>query len=265
MTRIVVLEANTPDIVDRRRSKGIGTAAGYYQIAFKDLGLDVESHIVEPYRNKISARDLQGADAAIFTGSGVAWSVDGPEGKTYLDACQMVFDAGLPTFGSCNGLQMASVLLGGTVQHSPNGLEVGVARALTLTDHGRSHAMMADRDTTYCVPCVHRDEVGRLPDGAELLAGNDHSPVQAFSYKGNGVDFWGVQYHPEMSVTNVAELLLDLTDPSEAEEDALIKELLAVETNEAIAERFGTTTEAQRTRTRTLELQNWLSYLKTLS
>ena len=265
MTRIVILEANTPDIVDHRRSKGITTAAECYQIAFRDFGADVDSMIVEPYRDGFSAADLEGADAAIFTGSGVAWSVDGPEGKVYLDACQMVFDAGLPTFGSCNGLQMASVLLGGTVQHSPNGLEVGVARALTLTDAGRSHAMMAERDDGYCVPCIHRDEVGRLPDGAELLAGNEHSPVQAFSYKGNGVDFWGVQYHPEMTATNVAEMLQDRLDPFENEEEVLIRDLLALETSDEIAERHGTTSEAQRAETRALELRNWVSYLKTLS
>ncbi|MEM9716025.1 MAG: type 1 glutamine amidotransferase [Pseudomonadota bacterium] len=263
MIRILILEANTPDIVDERRALGMATAAECFEIAFRDIGADVETQITEPYRNGFSKADLEAVDAAIFTGSGVAWSVDAPESKALRNACQMVFEAGVPVFGSCNGLQMASVLLGGTVQASPNGIETGLARAITLTDDGKGHAMMAGRTNGYCVPCIHRDEVGRLPDGASVLAGNDHSPIQAFSYLGNGVDFWGVQYHPEFTSTNIAELLQTRIDMFSTKEEQLVADLLALETDQAVAERFGTTTEAQRAATRTLELQNWLDHLST--
>ncbi|MEO0342844.1 MAG: type 1 glutamine amidotransferase [Pseudomonadota bacterium] len=265
MTRVVILEANTPEIIDARRARAISNAAECFEIAFRDLEIEIETQIVVPYREPFDAGVLDDFEAAIFTGSGVSWSVDAPEGRELAKACEAVFAHGMPVFGSCNGLQMASHLLGGNVQASPNGNEMGLARELKLTAQGNLHAMMAGRENGYCVPCIHRDEVGRLPDGAKLLAFNSHSPVQAFSYIGNGVDFWGVQYHPEMTVTNVAELLLDRRNPLEAKEDALIKELLAVETDEAIAERFGTRTEAQRVETRTLELQNWVAYLKALS
>ena len=101
-----------------------------------------------------------------------------------------VFEAGLPTLGSCNGMQLAASVLGGQSSASPNGREDGLARDVTLTEAGRAHPFMAGRIDGYAAPCVHRDEVSRLPDGAVVLATNNHSEVQAFAYENDGIRFW---------------------------------------------------------------------------
>lgn len=126
--KILILEAKTPELVDATRAKGLATGSDYYAAALKSRSADVCIHVVEPYRTALTQEDLDGIDGAVFTGSGVAWSTDAPEAAALRKAGERVFNAGIPTIGSCNGLQLATVLLGGTVGAWPNGMEIGLAR-----------------------------------------------------------------------------------------------------------------------------------------
>ena len=178
----------------------------------------------------------------VFTGSAVAWCVDAPEGQALRDIWRQVTRWQVPIWGSCNGMQLAAFMLGGICAASPRGDEEGLAEAITLTDIGREHPMMQGRASQFRVPCVHRDEVQRLPNGAVLLAGNAHSPVQAFAYETADISFWGTQYHPEFSRADVATWLADRGKslPDSEEQDGQGDLALA---------------------TRTLELQNWLAHV----
>jgi GMP synthase (glutamine-hydrolysing) len=44
---------------------------------------------------------------------------------------------GVPVWGSCWGLQIATVALGGSVRRNPRGRELAIARAITVTEAGR--------------------------------------------------------------------------------------------------------------------------------
>jgi len=181
-------------------------------------------------------------DGVVFTGSAVAWCVDAPEGQALRDMWRQVTRWKVPIWGSCNGMQLAAFMLGGICAASPHGDEEGLAEAITLTDIGREHPMMQGRAGLFRAPCVHRDEVQRLPNGALLLAGNAHSPVQAFTYETADISFWGTQYHPEFSRADVATWLADRGKslPDSEEQDGQGDLALA---------------------TRTLELQNWLAHV----
>ena len=78
--------------------------------------------VVNPYEGILNADDFAGVDGVVFTGSGVSWSTDAPEAACQRAAMELAFDAGLPSWGSCNGMQLAAVVLGGQVAASPNGL-----------------------------------------------------------------------------------------------------------------------------------------------
>ena len=54
--------------------------------------------------------------------------------------------------------------------------------------------------------CVHQDEVSELPAGARVLAGNEISAIQAAEITDGERSFWGVQYHPEFTLAQVAAL-----------------------------------------------------------
>jgi GMP synthase (glutamine-hydrolysing) len=63
----------------------------------------------------------------------------------------------------------------------------------------------------------HDDEVTDLPPGATLLAGNDFSRVQAVEVKYERGVFWGIQYHPEYDLHEMARLIV-------AREERLVKQ-----------------------------------------
>lgn len=250
MTHLLIIEANTPDMPP--------ATAGFVE-AFARLDQTVTIAQHAPYTDPLSVDHLAGVDGVVFTGSGVAWSTDAAEAKPQRDAMELVFQHGLPSWGSCNGMQLATVVLGGVVGASPKGIEVGVAQNLARAD--TDHPMFAGRAATWETPCIHRDETQRLPIGAVLSATNDHSPVQAFAYEQNGVDFWGTQYHPELSTTRIADYMRNRDSIFQDHAD-MIADLDIAETNEQAAARLGTTPDMLAFDTRTLELANWLAHVK---
>ncbi len=204
MTAILIIEGNTPGCV----SRGISGARPFVDTLAR-LHPAVQTRVAAPYAMPVAVGDLGGIDGVIFTGSAEPWSVDAAQAAPQRAALELVLQAGLPVWGSCNGMQLAALVLGGAVGASENGLEMGMARDIWITTAGQYHPMLAGRMPGYAAPCVHRDEVTRLPDCMTLLAGNDHSPVQAVAVETDGMCIWGTQYHPELSLAGVAAYLRD--------------------------------------------------------
>ncbi len=252
MTHILILEGNSVEMV----AQG-GSDALPFVKTLMALDPTVTLGVANPYAGALTADQIEQADGVVFTGAGVAWATDAPEAAPQRAAMRLVFDTGRPVWGSCNGMQLAAVVLGGSVGASPKGTEMGLARNIALTDTGQAHPMIATKPARFASPCVHRDEVQRLPDGAELLASNAHSQVQSFAYQSGAVDFWGVQYHPECSVSDMAGWLASKDDVSAA----LIHDLVAAETDAAAAARLGASVQELTIASRAKELSNWLTYV----
>lgn len=248
MTTILIVESNP---------SGHPQAAPDFIAALHALDDRVTVRIVAPYDTPVSDADLREIDGAIFTGSGVDWGVDAPQAAPLWDVMKRVFAAGIPSYGSCNGMQLAAVVLGGACVPSPNGREDGMARDVHLTGAGKTHPFLKGRHSGYAVPCIHRDEVTRLPDGAVLLAGNAHSPVQAFAYEQGRVRFWGVQYHPEITPPDMAAIL----DRIGGYPDNLRDDLRLAQTDARAARRLGATPEDMQADRRLTEIRNWLNSL----
>lgn len=155
----------------------------------------------------------QGVQLGDFDGawiSGSPLNVYRPEQPTVreqLDLARAVWQAGVPAFGSCWGLQLMTAALGGTVHLNPDGREIGVARRISPTHAGRRHALYEGKQEAFDALCSHEDEVDTLPAGAELLASNAVSRVQAMAIEQDGKSFWGVQYHPEFDFASVAAII----------------------------------------------------------
>ncbi|MCT4559218.1 MAG: type 1 glutamine amidotransferase [Pelagimonas sp.] len=254
MTRILILEGNTPDMI----AAGYVRAADFFVQTFANLDPGLTLTTAAPYAAPITSDDLDAADAVVFTGSGTAWSTDAPEAAPLREAFEVVAKADKPIWGSCNGLQLAAVVLGGGVGASPNGLEVGLAKDVQIAYP--KHPMMAGRAQGFAVPCIHRDEVQNLPQDATLIAGNRHSPVQAMTYETNGVDFWGVQYHPEFSAATVADFMRRRSIFDNA--TGLIPDLEGADSDPTCAVRLGVDPAELQFETRSRELANWLAHLR---
>tara|TARA_R110002110_G_scaffold40504_7_gene129496 strand:- start:2928 stop:3698 length:771 start_codon:yes stop_codon:yes gene_type:complete len=244
-------EANAPFLEHQDATIGEGYAAALN--ACRD---DLSITIVSPYQGE-NLPPLDGFDGVVFTGSSVDWNTDDARAKPLAEAMRRVFAEGLPTLGSCNGMQLAASVLGGRSEASPNGREDGLAREITLTEAGRAHPLLQGRQAGYAVPCVHRDEVTQLPEGAVLLAGNAHSGVQAFAYEKDGVKFWGMQYHPEIDPANLGPSMgrLGLMPPQET------ADLARVEHDPEAAARLGIRHSDMQPEVRMTELRNWLASL----
>ena len=215
MPEILILESNPPQMVARGAS-----AAAPFLRSFAAIAPKAAITLAAPYAAPLDPALLAAADGVVVTGSGVDWAVDAPQAAPLRAAMALVLDAGLPVWGSCNGMQLAVLMLGGAVGASPNGREAGFARDMTI--HA-DHPMMAGRRPGFAAPCIHRDEVTRLPECMTLVAGNAHSPVQAVATR-SGPPVWGTQYHPECTPADIAAYLT--ADGAHATASALAGPLL---------------------------------------
>lgn len=248
MTTILIIESNTPDLL------AIGKSASVFFLrTFQALDPALTLKVVCPYAGPISPDAYEGVDGIVYTGSAVQWGTDAPEAAPLRAEMERTFTQNRPVWGSCNGMQLAADVLGGGTGDSPNGVEFGLAKAISTTDQGVQHDMMAGRTASFEVPCIHRVEVQKLPKDAVLIAGNAHSPVQAMTVEANGIDFWGTQYHPEMRLSDLAVV---------ANAPDLGADLTIADENEAAAKHLGTSVAAMSLHNRARELVNWLDHVK---
>ena len=67
--------------------------------------------------------------------------------------------------------------------------------------------MYSGKKTVFECFMSHSDEVTRVPHGALVTAGNDHSTIQAMAVTHKGTEGWYVQYHPEYDLEYYAILI----------------------------------------------------------
>jgi len=209
-------------------------------------------------------------DGVMFTGSPLHVNDQVPEVTGQIEFARAVFAAGVPAWGSCWGLQVAAVALGGTVRRNPRGRELPVARAITVTEAGRSHPLLAARPAVFDALCSHLDEVETLPPNSVVLASNAVSPIQAVAITTpSGGSFVGTQYHPEHSFT-VSAALLEIragelikegfaSDPAEIA--AMVADYRALAADPArrdVIWRYGIAPEIVDPMRRSTEIGNWL-------
>jgi GMP synthase (glutamine-hydrolysing) len=157
------------------------------------------------------------------------------------------------------------------VARNPAGRELAIARNIAPTAAGSMHPLLSGRAAAYDAPCVHLDIVETLPPDCTVLASNRIAPVQAAEIRHEGGSFWGVQYHPEFSLTHVAKLLAMNVEVLVADgffsDEAAGKtvlgdwELLEREPARAdLAWRYGLGPDVTDPAIRTTEIANWLAH-----
>ena len=208
--RFLIAESESaPEREARRESVGRSSGETYVDL-LRALVPGAVCDLVRPAEEgarAAGAGDIAGYDAVFLTGSPLHVYVDTPDVRRQLTFMRAVFASGTPSFGSCAGLQVAVAVAGGTVRPNRRGQEAGFARGIVLTEAGRSHPLLAGRPPAYDAASIHSDEVETLPPGATLLSGNGMSHVQAAEVRFDRGVFWGVQYHPELPLSEIAGAL----------------------------------------------------------
>lgn len=208
--RLLVAESETAEQRRRRRAH-VGQSEGEsFASVLHELARGAEVTRISPSDSDDAlptADALTTYDAVFLTGSPIHAYDDTPEVRRQIALMRRVFKSGVPGWGSCAGLQIATVAAGGRVRRMPERKEVGIARRITATEAGRTHPMLAGRPAAWDALAIHFDEVEALPEGAVRLAANGRSDVHAAEIRvGKGV-FWGVQTHPELCPAEIGAAL----------------------------------------------------------
>ena len=149
---------------------------------------------------------LEQYDGIAWTGCSLTIYEDDPRVGPQIELAKAAFQSKVPSFGSCWAAQMAIVAAGGIVRANPRGREMGIARKIGLTPEGRGHPLYFGKGSVFDGFISHVDEITHLPPGAVLLASNAFTHVQAVAVTHKGGQFWGLQYHPEYNLHELARL-----------------------------------------------------------
>jgi GMP synthase (glutamine-hydrolysing) len=213
---------------------------------------------------------LSDFDGVMIPGSPLHIYDPTPAVTRQIDFARAAFAAGVPVWGSCWGLQLATVALGGSVRRNPRGRELPIARAIALTEAGRAHPLLASRPSVFDALCSHLDEIETLPPNSQVLAANELSAIQAIAtqtpWRGS---FLGTQYHPEHTLAvsaaliemRAAELVAEGFGAAPSEILAIAADYRALDvepTRRDLIWRYGIAGEIMDPMRRTTEIGNWL-------
>ncbi len=208
--RLLVIEGNSPESLSEHVAVGGTPAHQGYSNLLRELipGAIVDTaHPGDRTATLPDGESLAGYDGIAITGSSLHVYNNGPEVARQIELVRAAMATGTPLFGSCWGLQVLTVAAGGSVRKNPKGREIGFGRSIRLTDDGRRHPMYAGKVDVFNAPTVHLDEVETVAPGTTVLATNAWSAVQSAEIHTNGSVAWGVQYHPEYPLREVAAIV----------------------------------------------------------
>lgn len=270
--RFLIVEGNVKEVREGYRAgQGVTPAEGYGNVLVRIAGGGEYDILHATDADAALPRGMSFADydAAVITGSALHLWQRAPEAMRQVEVARAIYAADIPFFGSCWGLQVAAVAAGGDVQCNPRGREIGFARAIRPNAAGLSHPLLEGRADAFDAPCSHFDHVSTLPPDSTLLASNAMSEVQAAEFRFAGGTFWGVQYHPEYSLGDMA-FLIDRRMASlieegffadEAQKTAYVEDLRALDRDPALTHirwRYALGSDVAEAVPRTTELRNFI-------
>ena len=142
-------------------------------------------------------------DGYVITGSRDSVYDDVPWIHALEDYVRVLHAGRHKLVGICFGHQLVAQALEGETRAAAGGWAVGVHRSRLLRE---TPWMCGDPgDGEFALLSSHKDQVTRLPDGAELLATNDFCPYAAYTI---GDHILCIQGHPEF-VPDYSRALMD--------------------------------------------------------
>ncbi|MBI28364.1 MAG: hypothetical protein CMI95_00515 [Pelagibacteraceae bacterium] len=151
---------------------------------------------------------LNDFDGIVWTGSSLNIYDSTAPIIRQIDLAKETLKQNVNIFGSCWGLQIYVKAAGGSVRKNPKGREMIFARDIMINKVGENHQMYKNKMKKFDAFCSHLDEIETIPNGSKVLSENKHSKVQALSFKINGAEFWGTQYHPEFNFNIMSRILI---------------------------------------------------------
>jgi GMP synthase-like glutamine amidotransferase len=137
-------------------------------------------------------QDLEEQDAYMITGSPLSVLDQHVFTNDLMDFIRRCDAAKKPLMGACFGHQAIALALGGEVETSPDGYNVGIEDTVY---RAKRPWMTPDRDRLPMY-VFHEDAVTRLPEGCDLLGSTQTCEIASFA---KGDHIFTTQAHPEFS------------------------------------------------------------------
>ncbi|MDA7752984.1 glutamine-hydrolyzing GMP synthase, partial [Candidatus Pelagibacter sp.] len=115
-----------------------------------------------------------------------------------------ILKLGIPILGICFGHQILSKLLGGKVKKSKH-REFGLATISKVSNSILTKNFFY-KNSTSDVWMSHADQVSKMPKNFKVIASTKNSKLTII--ENNKDNFYGVQFHPEVTHTNKGKILL---------------------------------------------------------
>ena len=256
---------------------------------YTKLGMDTQYDIYSKVINKISnyefnvsivhpaiTNDFLPLGASLDDFDGIAWTGSllniydmSPSITRQIDLAKNLFTKKNKIFGSCWGLHVLVTAAGGVVRKNPNGLEAVVAKNIKLNADGISHRLYKGKKHSFDSFCWHYDEAESLPENSVVLSSNEKSKIQSVVFEKGQSQVWAVQYHPEFDPSWIAGLMdqrkgILLSEKAYNSEKEFMDQKKYFDNyknlqNRQFEKKYSDLVDEKM---HTLELANWIDYLK---
>ena len=149
--------------------------------------------IIYPGNATFEIPDMKYYSGVIWTGS--SYSVY--NNHEYVMNSKILLDEAIENqvncYGSCYGFQLFADRLGGKVEKSNKGREIGIIRDINIVE---DHYIYKNKKKIFNTLGSHSDSVVDISPYGKVLSYNNFS-IQAGVFNVNNTELVGVQYHPE--------------------------------------------------------------------
>ncbi|MEU0266785.1 type 1 glutamine amidotransferase [Nocardioides sp. NPDC006303] len=181
-----------------------------FDSVFRSSG--VAATIVRPFDGEPVPRQVE-ADGLVVLGGDMGANDDHeyPWLADVRHLLRVAVDEQVPTLGICLGGQLLAAACGGTVARGEAGVEVG-AVPIDPRPEASDDSLVGQITWPATYATMHRDAIVSLPTDAVWLAESGMYPHQAFRL---GQCAWGLQFHPEVSLSRFRRWADHLSDDAE--------------------------------------------------
>ena len=271
---ILIVDGNEKSASEQYTKFGMQTQFEIYKEVLENLSENnLNITIIHPaYINDYLPKgvDLESFHGIVWTGSVLNIYDFSPAINNQIDLAKTLLTKKNKIFGSCWGLQILATAAEGTVRKNPKGLEAIISEEIIVNDIGIKHPMYKNKPEKFNSFCWHYDEIENLPNQTTVLSSNEKSNVQSFFFTKEKSEVWAVQYHPEFNPKWMSGLMLQRKEvllnqkifSSEAQFEKLYLYLSNIKKYEYLRKELLIPDSIIFENIHTIELKNWLNYLK---
>ena len=258
--KILIVEGNTYKENVNFNAAGCVPQSENFKLHVKKIEPDSEIDITTPGDDQSISKIIQSLkkyNGIILTGSTLRVNDNSSEIKKHIQFAKKCFESEQKIFAACWGLQITVTAAGGKCRVSPNGAHIGIAHDIELTNEGKKHYLYSSKLHKFTTPAFNHDEVDIPPKNSILLASDKVNKFMALHFYAGKSEIWGLQYHPEIPYDYMIKLIKHRSK-------ALINKKIFKDINE-LNSHIKIIEKAKlelKDDIRTLELKNWLNYIK---